>query len=255
MADKSVWIIPYCVSTDRFLIARRSRTSNNPLQWNLFGGGVDKGEKKSKAAVRELREEAGLKIDRSDLVFLRSVRFGKGSDEHQMNFYLLRLDKEVTPRLNPESDRYKWVTASMLPQKRHKSLSLYLSFVHKKLMKRIEEEKKIPMKEVASNGNGFSIAREKPGVARLNLWKYGFVVASVDFIEESRRLINLSTEKIARADEKTNNTAEKIIRQATQVFPVKDIAVAGLPPSFLSKLGFTIRPAARGLMEYNKHAS
>ena len=59
----TAWVI---LHTDKkIILGKRSATSNNPNQWNFFGGHVDKGESPKDAAIRELFEETSFKIDAS----------------------------------------------------------------------------------------------------------------------------------------------------------------------------------------------
>lgn len=37
---------------------------SNPNMWGIFGGGVEKGETPEQAAIRELREELGLRMEK-----------------------------------------------------------------------------------------------------------------------------------------------------------------------------------------------
>jgi 8-oxo-dGTP pyrophosphatase MutT (NUDIX family) len=53
---------------DAVLFIGRSATPERPARWFLPGGGIDAGETPHDAAVRELFEETGLRIDHGDLV-------------------------------------------------------------------------------------------------------------------------------------------------------------------------------------------
>jgi 8-oxo-dGTP pyrophosphatase MutT (NUDIX family) len=61
----TAWVILH--NGNKIILGKRSPSSNNPNQWNFFGGHVDKGESPKDAAVRELEEETGFKIDPSSL--------------------------------------------------------------------------------------------------------------------------------------------------------------------------------------------
>ncbi len=244
--SQSVWAIIFCPKTERFLIARRGPKVNRPGEWNMFGGGVDKGEKRIKAIVRELKEEAGVRVKKEALTPISRFRFDKDDTEtHRMTFYLLKVDSEIIPKLNAESDKYKWATIKQMPLPRHKSLSVFLTFVHKRMMKRLDEDKKFPAKEAASE---FSVVHPKPGVVRLEMRKHGMVAASIDWIGASSRLVNCNVKKIARGDGST----ARMIEHASSLFPVKDIAIGHMSPDFLSSLGFVARSDTKktGLMEF-----
>jgi len=66
MKTKSTaWVILY--TEDKVILGKRSPSTNNPNQWNFFGGGIDVGESPKEAAIRELKEETGYEIESSAL--------------------------------------------------------------------------------------------------------------------------------------------------------------------------------------------
>lgn len=61
----TAWVILH--NGNKIILGKRSPSSNNPNQWNFFGGHIDVGESAKDAAVRELEEETGYKIDPTSL--------------------------------------------------------------------------------------------------------------------------------------------------------------------------------------------
>lgn len=61
------------------LLLRRSSTdTRRPLQWDLPGGAVDNGEAYTEAVVREIHEEAGLKVlvPQKNLIYTETMHAG-----------------------------------------------------------------------------------------------------------------------------------------------------------------------------------
>ena len=71
--------------------------------WNTPGGGLDPGESPQQAAVRELHEEVGLRLDPADLgavVHRRVTEFSFGGQAYRQSedYFLVRVDAhEVAP--------------------------------------------------------------------------------------------------------------------------------------------------------------
>jgi 8-oxo-dGTP pyrophosphatase MutT (NUDIX family) len=97
----SVW----CVlknAEGKFLLLKRSRSSNNGGQWNLPGGGVEPGEDPVQAGAREFHEECGVNIKGwSKFLTLHNK-------DRCMNF--VQPDKFIEPKIyiNSESSKYRW---------------------------------------------------------------------------------------------------------------------------------------------------
>lgn len=106
----SVWIAVACPSTRRVLVAKRGSTCRNAGQWNFFGGGVDHGERPRKTARRELREEAGIRAAESQLLPLADfIAAGKRN-----LLFGLTVHVEIKPKLNHESEEFRWLTSREL---------------------------------------------------------------------------------------------------------------------------------------------
>jgi len=67
VAGVAVGILPF-VEPDRVLLVRQYRHLVRGLSWELPGGGALPGEEPAAAAQRELREEAGYRADRMELL-------------------------------------------------------------------------------------------------------------------------------------------------------------------------------------------
>ena len=91
---------------DKVLILKRSDiVSVGKGFWNFPGGGVDEGEVPSQAAVRELKEEADLYCEESDLKYLGSAEF----NNLYISFFITdKFSGMVT--LNAESTDSEWVS-------------------------------------------------------------------------------------------------------------------------------------------------
>ena len=69
--NATAWVILY--TSDKVILGKRSPSTNNPNQWNFFGGHLDKGESAIDAAIRELEEEGGYTISASDLTEITKI--------------------------------------------------------------------------------------------------------------------------------------------------------------------------------------
>ena len=113
------WAVIYCAATGKFLMGKRSSKVNKSGAWNLFGGRIDNGERPKEALVRELDEEAGLSVKPRHLAKLHTVtrRLRSGHAERDMHYYVIRADREFSPRLNREHSDFRWFKAKQLPAK------------------------------------------------------------------------------------------------------------------------------------------
>jgi len=113
------WAVIYCAATNKFLLGKRSAKVNKSGAWNLFGGRVDSGERPRAALVRELGEEAGLNIKPRHLTKLDTVtrRLRSRQDERDMHYFVIKADREFSPRLNREHSDFRWFKATQLPSR------------------------------------------------------------------------------------------------------------------------------------------
>ncbi|MEU6860815.1 NUDIX domain-containing protein [Glycomyces sp. NPDC046736] len=108
---------------DAVLFIGRSALPERPARWFLPGGGIDAGERPVDAAVRELREETGLRLAPADLagpVARRTfTRSRDGEVFTQDNYLFYTRVERFTPRVCGgdayEQDlEFRWFTAADL---------------------------------------------------------------------------------------------------------------------------------------------
>lgn len=110
------WAVIYCTKTDKYLFGKRSNAVNNAGAWNLFGGRIDRGEAPARALMRELAEETGLRIKPKALRRISTVRHRDAADR-ELHYFLLEVERELSPRLNREHSRYGWFKRRELPSR------------------------------------------------------------------------------------------------------------------------------------------
>ncbi len=110
------WAVIHCTKTDTYLLGKRSHAVNNGGAWNLFGGRVDRGEAPARALMRELAEEAGLRIKPKALRRISTIRH-RDADDRELHYFLLEVERELAPRLNREHSRYGWFKRRQLPSR------------------------------------------------------------------------------------------------------------------------------------------
>jgi len=247
----SVWMVPYCLETGRFLIARR--TGDQAGLWNLFGGKVDDGEKPLAAVVREFKEEAGLEVKEKFLVYVgKKTIMRRNNTPGTMRYYMFRSAHEFVPKLNKENDEYAWV--GNIPKEQHKSLSTFLAGPHAKMLDRVEDTNKIFKKGKPSerDGEGRFETYTNTGSLRLSYIIDNETAACVDFIQTGGKLVNMYVSPRHR----DKACEEKLLQRACKVFKVRELVVATAETNlqFFNEMGFALKGnTVQGkIMEYRK---
>ena len=101
------------------LIARRSRKSNKPKQWNFPGGGIEGAEQPLESAMRELKEEMGIKRAEVELIGSHDI------STRDRNMYVFiwgtNTDGKISLKVNKkESDKTAWLSMKKLAEESKK---------------------------------------------------------------------------------------------------------------------------------------
>lgn len=106
------------LKTRRILIAHRSQYVEQPGTWGTWGGAIDPKEQPEQAARRELVEEAGIHNIRR-MIPLFVFKHHSGFQYHN---FLALTDEEETPKLDWESQGFRWVEFGDWPHPMHPGL-------------------------------------------------------------------------------------------------------------------------------------
>jgi 8-oxo-dGTP diphosphatase len=90
----------------KYLILKKSNTdADEPGRWDLPGGGIKFGEQPSQGAIRETKEETGLKIKVTEILMLWAIPYKK-QWSIEVTAQGIYLNGKVS--LSPEHSEYKW---------------------------------------------------------------------------------------------------------------------------------------------------
>ena len=78
--------------------------------WSIFGGEIEEGENPMMCAVRELEEEAQIKISITDLKFIKKII----DHDVEFVFYVTEVPSLINPVLNEEHSEFGWFSIDAL---------------------------------------------------------------------------------------------------------------------------------------------
>lgn len=111
-------------STGRILIAHRSPYVEEPGTWGSWGGAMDGNESPAQAVAREAHEEAGVVVDQDDIIPMFVFKHESGF--RYFNFLVL-VDDEFEPKMDWETQGYKWVEYGNWPSPIHFGIQLLIN--------------------------------------------------------------------------------------------------------------------------------
>ena len=93
----------------KVLMLKRPMSARSfPGRWSLVAGKLEKGEDAEKAAIREIREETGIKVNRP-AARLEPIFVRENDIIWKVNPFLFLLDS-ASPVLNRENEAFRWVS-------------------------------------------------------------------------------------------------------------------------------------------------
>ena len=124
---KTVGIVVCLNDKQQFLVIRRSNIDHREGQWTIPGGHIDEEDDSIEAgAVRELDEEADLKCNVSDLIYL-------GEPKDKKYYFLttkwtgeVNVDKPNPHTGDIEHDDYRWATIEEIKDIDNSEIPIYL---------------------------------------------------------------------------------------------------------------------------------
>ena len=109
--DEGAGILPFCWSTGRYLLAKRSALVNEPHTWGTWGGASEKKEHSAETAAREFREETGY---HGPIRAHKLYVYENEDKTFKYTTYLAKFVEEFEPKLNKETEGFVWVTLDEL---------------------------------------------------------------------------------------------------------------------------------------------
>jgi len=107
--SKTAWVILF--TPNKLILGKRAPSTNNPNQWNFFGGHVDDGESAVQAAIREIGEEIKLKVDEGDLKQIAEIG--------NATYFSMKIDSAGGSRTTDEISAIKGFKLTELPDNLH----------------------------------------------------------------------------------------------------------------------------------------
>ena len=111
----AVYLLP--VKDGQVLLSRRFNTGWKDGWYSLISGHLDGNESVTDSVIRETLEEAGIKINKKDLIPIKSVHH-KTEDSEYVDFFFEINKWEGTPKImeKDKCDDMSWFAVNQLPK-------------------------------------------------------------------------------------------------------------------------------------------
>jgi len=124
---KTVGIVVCLNDEQQFLVIRRSNIDGREGQWTMPGGHIDDDDLSIEAgAVRELKEEAGLSCNISDLTYLGMPKPDKYMFMTQKWTGEVNVNKPNPKTGEIEHDAFKWLNVNQIKDIENTEIPIYL---------------------------------------------------------------------------------------------------------------------------------
>jgi 8-oxo-dGTP pyrophosphatase MutT (NUDIX family) len=135
--------------TGRILLPYRSTSVEQPNTWGVWGGAIDSNEDPAQAVSREISEEVGVTTQIDGLIPLyvyEDPRVG-----FRYHNFLAVVPDEFQPRLNWETENYRWVDFGDWPSPLHFGLKLLLQNSKNQIFEEVKKYTPQKSAEVPTN--------------------------------------------------------------------------------------------------------
>ncbi len=97
---------------EKVLLLRRSKTdTRRPLEWDLPGGHLEEGEEMIAGVVREIKEEAGIEVQNTRVLYSQTeVRRWDKNEVNVVFIFYISLTKSSEVKLSFEHVEHAWVS-------------------------------------------------------------------------------------------------------------------------------------------------
>ena len=95
----------------KILLLKRAEGKANGGMWAFPAGKIENGEQPHEAAIRELREETGISVEKTDIEFAGSYIFNHGQiDEYMMIMHRVKLQSTPNILINcHDHSEFLWI--------------------------------------------------------------------------------------------------------------------------------------------------
>lgn len=123
----------YTVTQDKeILVTQRHHNKTYPLYWEVTGGSILKNETPLLGALRELKEETGIKVDEEGMIPIYTQRYSKYHTIFKGFMTVIDKNKVTIKLQDQETIDYKWIPFHQYKQ--FMKTQKFIRFIRKRYM-------------------------------------------------------------------------------------------------------------------------